>query len=66
MFLSTATTHQPTIDLGYLLNKNPGHVHEIEQTFGQARVGVAKQPSMLIPLVWFGERVTLKVCSLNM
>jgi hypothetical protein len=38
MFLSIATTHQPATDLGYLLHKNPGRVHEIEQTFGQAWV----------------------------
>jgi 3' terminal RNA ribose 2'-O-methyltransferase Hen1 len=38
MFLSIATTHRPATDLGYLLHKNPGRVHEIEQTFGQAWV----------------------------
>jgi 3' terminal RNA ribose 2'-O-methyltransferase Hen1 len=38
MFLSVATTHQPATDLGYLLHKHPGRVHEIEQTFGKAWV----------------------------
>ncbi len=38
MFLSIATTHQPATDLGYLLHKHPGRVHEIEQTFGKAWV----------------------------
>lgn len=38
MFLSIATTHQPATDLGYLLHKHPGRVHEIEQTFGRAWV----------------------------
>jgi 3' terminal RNA ribose 2'-O-methyltransferase Hen1 len=38
MFLSIATTHQPATDLGYLLHKHPGRLHEIEQTFGRAWV----------------------------
>jgi 3' terminal RNA ribose 2'-O-methyltransferase Hen1 len=38
MFLSIATTHQPATDLGYLLHKHPGRVHEMEQTFGKAWV----------------------------
>jgi 3' terminal RNA ribose 2'-O-methyltransferase Hen1 len=38
MFLSVATTHQPATDLGYLLHKHPGRLHEIEQTFGKAWV----------------------------
>jgi len=38
MFLSIATTHQPATDLGYLLHKHPGRLHEIEQTFGKAWV----------------------------
>jgi len=38
MFLSIATTHEPATDLGYLLHKHPGRVHEIEQTFGKAWV----------------------------
>ncbi len=36
MFLSIATTHRPATDLGYLLHKHPGRLHEIEQTFGRA------------------------------
>src|SRR5258708_39680241 len=38
MFLSIATTHQPATDLGYLLHKHPGRLHEIAQTFGKAWV----------------------------
>jgi RNA repair, ligase-Pnkp-associating, region of Hen1 len=38
MFLSIATTHQPATDLGYLLHKHPGRLHEIEQAFGKALV----------------------------
>jgi 3' terminal RNA ribose 2'-O-methyltransferase Hen1 len=38
MFLSIATTHQPATDLGYLLHKHPGRVHEIDQTFGKVWV----------------------------
>jgi 3' terminal RNA ribose 2'-O-methyltransferase Hen1 len=38
MFLSVSTTHQPATDLGYLLHKHPGRLHEIEQTFGKAWV----------------------------
>jgi len=38
MFLSIATTCQPATDLGYLLHKHPGRLHEIEQTFGKAWV----------------------------
>jgi hypothetical protein len=38
MFLSIATTHHPATDLGYLLHKHPGRLHEIEQTFGKAWV----------------------------
>jgi RNA repair, ligase-Pnkp-associating, region of Hen1 len=38
MFLSIATTYQPATDLGYLLHKHLGRLHEIEQTFGKAWV----------------------------
>jgi 3' terminal RNA ribose 2'-O-methyltransferase Hen1 len=38
MFVSIATTHQPATDLGYLLHKHPGRLHEIAQTFGKAWV----------------------------
>jgi 3' terminal RNA ribose 2'-O-methyltransferase Hen1 len=38
MFLSIATTYKPATDLGYLLHKHPGRLHEIEQTFGKAWV----------------------------
>jgi 3' terminal RNA ribose 2'-O-methyltransferase Hen1 len=38
MFLSIATTHQPATDLGYLLHKHPGRLHEIELAFGKAWV----------------------------
>ena len=36
MFLSIATTHRPATDLGFLLHKNPGRVHQVELTFGSA------------------------------
>lgn len=38
MFLSIATTHRPATDLGYLLQKHPDRVHEIELPFGKAVV----------------------------
>lgn len=36
MFLSLATTHRPATDLGFLLHKHPGRVHETELPFGKA------------------------------
>jgi hypothetical protein len=38
MYLSVATTHQPATDLGFLLHKHPGRVHETELSFGKALV----------------------------
>jgi 3' terminal RNA ribose 2'-O-methyltransferase Hen1 len=38
MFLSIATTHQPATDLGFLLNKHPDRLHELELTYGRALV----------------------------
>jgi 3' terminal RNA ribose 2'-O-methyltransferase Hen1 len=38
MFLSLATTHSPATDLGYLLHKHPGRVHETELPYGKAFV----------------------------
>ncbi|MEQ1694700.1 MAG: IS1182 family transposase [Hyphomicrobiaceae bacterium] len=38
MFLQITTTHQPATDLGYLLHKNPGRVHELELAFGKGRL----------------------------
>jgi 3' terminal RNA ribose 2'-O-methyltransferase Hen1 len=38
MFLSIATTHTPATDLGFLLHKNPGRVHETELPFGVAHL----------------------------
>lgn len=38
MFLSIATTHRPADDLGYLLHKHPGRVHETELPFGKAHL----------------------------
>ncbi len=38
MFLSIATTYQPATDLGFLLNKHPDRVHELELTYGKALV----------------------------
>ena len=38
MYLSIATTHRPAPDLGFLLHKNPGRLHEVELPFGRAFV----------------------------
>lgn len=38
MFLSIATTHHPATDLGYLLHKHPGRMHEFALAFGRAVV----------------------------
>jgi 3' terminal RNA ribose 2'-O-methyltransferase Hen1 len=38
MYLSVATTHSPATDLGFLLHKHPGRVHETELSFGKALV----------------------------
>ncbi|PBC10476.1 3' terminal RNA ribose 2'-O-methyltransferase Hen1 [Mesorhizobium sp. WSM3859] len=36
MFLSVATTHRPATDLGFLLHKHPGRLHEADLSFGKA------------------------------
>lgn len=38
MLLTITTTHQPAIDLGYLLHKNPARLHTFPLAFGQAHV----------------------------
>ncbi len=38
MLLTITPTHDPATDLGYLLHKNPERVHEVELSFGKARV----------------------------
>ena len=38
MLLTITTTHQPAGDLGYLLHKNPSRLHEMELSFGKARL----------------------------
>ena len=38
MFLTITTTHNPATDIGYLLHKNPGKLHEVSLSFGQAYV----------------------------
>jgi 3' terminal RNA ribose 2'-O-methyltransferase Hen1 len=38
MFLSIATTYQPATDLGFLLNKHPDRVHELELAYGKVLV----------------------------
>jgi 3' terminal RNA ribose 2'-O-methyltransferase Hen1 len=38
MYLTVTTTHKPATDLGYLLHKRPGKLHEVELTFGRAFV----------------------------
>lgn len=36
MILTISTTHQPATDLGFLVHKNPDHVHEMDIGFGTA------------------------------
>lgn len=36
MLLTITTTHRPATDLGYLLHKNPGRLHDMELSFGKA------------------------------
>ncbi len=36
--IKISTTHHPATDLGYLLHKNPGRVHDIDVTFGRCAV----------------------------
>ncbi|TWT34173.1 3' terminal RNA ribose 2'-O-methyltransferase Hen1 [Blastopirellula retiformator] len=38
MLLSITTTHQPAVDLGYLLHKRPGRFQSFDLSFGQAHV----------------------------
>jgi 3' terminal RNA ribose 2'-O-methyltransferase Hen1 len=38
MLLTITTTHEPATDLGYLLHKNPFHIHSLDQAFGKAHV----------------------------
>lgn len=38
MLLTITTTHQPATDLGYLLHKNPGNLHTVSLSFGDAHV----------------------------
>jgi 3' terminal RNA ribose 2'-O-methyltransferase Hen1 len=38
MLLTITTNHQPAIDLGYLLHKNPARLHTFPLAFGQAHV----------------------------
>jgi 3' terminal RNA ribose 2'-O-methyltransferase Hen1 len=38
MLLTITTTHRPATDLGFLLHKNPGRVHDFELPFGKAYV----------------------------
>jgi 3' terminal RNA ribose 2'-O-methyltransferase Hen1 len=38
MYLTISTTHRPATDLGYLLHKRPGKLHDVELTFGRAYV----------------------------
>ncbi|MDO9334757.1 MAG: 3' terminal RNA ribose 2'-O-methyltransferase Hen1 [Caulobacter sp.] len=42
MYLSLATTHQPATDLGFLLHKHPGRLHEMELAFGKAHLVYAE------------------------
>lgn len=38
MLLTLSTTHAPATDLGFLLHKHPGRLHEVPLSFGVARV----------------------------
>ena len=38
MILRLTTTHEPATDLGFLLHKNPGRLHDAETSFGRAYV----------------------------
>lgn len=38
MYLTITTTYVPATDLGYLLHKRPGKLHEVELAFGRALV----------------------------
>jgi 3' terminal RNA ribose 2'-O-methyltransferase Hen1 len=38
MFLQITTTHRPATDLGYLLHKNPARAHDLDLSFGRARI----------------------------
>lgn len=38
MLLTITTTHNPATDIGYLLHKNPGNLHEVSLSFGNAYV----------------------------
>lgn len=38
MLLTITTTHRPATDLGYLLAKNPAHLHSRKLSFGEAHV----------------------------
>jgi hypothetical protein len=75
MFLSIATIHQPATDLGYLLHKHPGRLHEIEQAFGKAWVFYPDASRTrceaalvldIVPLDWFGAGAKPRACSISM
>ena len=38
MYLTISTTHRPATDLGYLLHKRPGKLHDVPLSFGKAYV----------------------------
>ena len=38
MLLTITTTHQPTSDLGYLLQKHPDRCQSFDMSFGKVRV----------------------------
>lgn len=38
MLLTITTTHRPATELGYLLHKNPAHLHSRQQSYGLADV----------------------------
>ncbi len=42
MLLTITTTHRPATELGYLLHKNPAHLHSRQQSYGTAHVFYAE------------------------
>ncbi len=59
MLLTLRTTHQPALDLGYLLHKHPEKLHTVELSFGKAHVFYPEQTNDLCEVCLFVEVDTL-------
>lgn len=59
MLLTLRTTHQPALDLGYLLHKSPEKLHTIELSFGKAHVFYPEQTDARCTVCLFVEVDTL-------